>query len=232
VTDTSSVQSLIENKNKSADAPPSVDEPENEDGNARIQSASFWQDNNHILHTPRQSSFHSQNGNPSPSNSPPHNFSPNDHIPHTLGQSSSHNQNGDPSPSNSPPHNFPPNDHLRNQVNNDQPTPTVTYDSSPRQAIHLMPVASTEASTTTRFSNKGSFNTENTAIKQVNNFYGNVKVSRCSFPMGWTIYEVDDTQDLGTGININQEEHEPSPALLHCVGVPLVVSSIPTNGKC
>ena len=95
-----------------------------------------------------------------------------------------------------------------------------------------MPVASTEASPTTHFSNKGSFNTENTAIKQVNNFYGNVKV-QCSFPMDWTIYEVDDTQDLGTGININQEEHEPSPALLHCVGVALVVSSIlPTNGKC
>lgn len=195
MTDTSTVQSMIENKNKPADAPPSVDEPESEDGNALIQSTSF-QDNNHIPHTPRQSS--------------------------------SHNQNGNPSPSNSPPHNFPPNDHLPNQVNNDQPTPT--YDRSPCQAINLMPVTSTAASPTTSFSNKGSFNTENTTIGQVNNFYGNVKV--CSFPMGWTIYEVDDTQDLGTGINLNQEEHEPSPALSHCVGIPLVVSSIPTNRKC
>ena len=179
------MQSLIENTKKPADDPPSVDEPDNEDRNLRIQTASLQDNNSHIPHTPRQSF--------------------------------SHNQNGNPSLSNSPPHNFPSNDHLRNQVNNDQPTST--YDSSPCQTINLMPVASTGASPTTPFSNKGSFN------RTIYDHSGQVHTGQVNhnhyYFQGCTIVKRDETQDH-TGININQEEHEPGPPLSYCVGVPLL----------
>lgn len=197
MTDTSTVQSLIEDKNKPADDPPfaTLDESENENGNARTQSDSF-QDSNDILHTPRQSSFHNQNGNSSPTNIPPHNFAPNDHPP---------NQDNNDQPT---------------FTYNNGPHQSITG-ASPG-ASPITPFSNKNSFNHNSQTNKDSYNNNSKTIIDNSGQVNFNIVCPGPFPRGWTVFKKGDTEDPGTGLSISIQEHESTPPLSHRVGVPFL----------